>query len=635
MPLGLRADVSGTPPQREAAPPTPEPSRWPVTFYRRKLILLAGLAICAALPYANTLSNKFVYDDNLQIVGNPYVQNFHYLRQIFTTGVWSFQGGQTRTNYYRPLMSLGYLLCNKLFGRKPFGFHVVNILLQVLVVCVLFVTTERLFRDRILAFWTAFLFALHPIHTESVAWIGGATDLELAFFYLIAFSLFLQLGRTRGTSLRIQLAMLASFALAAISKEPALTLPPLAMIYEHIFRADRQQTTWRQKIARYYLLWLAAAAYLVARIHFLGTFAPTAIWPGVTRKRILLSAVVLFGQHLGKILYPVQLCAAHMFHPSVSLFDWHVIAGGLAVLGFVALFAVLWRRAHDLSFGLIWFVATLLPVLNARWVGEHALGERYLYLPSVGFCWVIAWGGLRFWQRLGSCPRAYRHAFAAGIGILAVLCSIRIITRNRDWHDNLTLYTQTLRVSPDAYDFRNNLGTVYDAAGDTGDAEREWREVLRTHPKYSLSLSNLGMLYARQGLYSLATRYLEETVKVDPKFPVGHTNLGFAYADTGKLDQAEAQFRSAISLAPLDVRARVGLAYFYFRTGDDHQVMRTLQQAEAINSSSSDVHSALGKFYASKGRHAEARREYEKALSLDANNLAASDWLTQSGPTRQ
>src|SRR4029077_16424774 len=151
--------------------PSPESQREIVTFL--------VLSILAFLPYANTLLNTFVYDDSFQVVENPYVHSFRYLKEIFTTTVWSFQGAQGFTNYYRPLMTFGYLLSYQIAGAIPFSFHLANIILHGIVVWLMFYILRRFSGERV-ALIAAGLFALHPIHTESVAWIAAVTDLELS-----------------------------------------------------------------------------------------------------------------------------------------------------------------------------------------------------------------------------------------------------------------------------------------------------------------------------------------------------------------------------------------------------------------------------------------------------------------------
>ena len=156
-------------------------------------IAVLGLLLLAAVPYLNALNNSFVYDDRLQIPGNPYVHSFRYLGRIFGSTVWTFEGAQGVTNYYRPMMTFAYLIAYKLFGPIPFGFHLLSLVLHMGVVLLLFAVTEQLFGDRLLSLVAAGLFALHPIHTESVAWIAGITDLELSFFFLLTFLLYLRI----------------------------------------------------------------------------------------------------------------------------------------------------------------------------------------------------------------------------------------------------------------------------------------------------------------------------------------------------------------------------------------------------------------------------------------------------------
>jgi len=161
------------------------------------LTLIAFLVVGAALPYLNTLRNGFVSDDEMQVLHNPYIRNFHHWVRIFTTPVASYVGVRA-PNYYRPLMNVGYLLCYQVFGPHPFGFHLVNIVLHGAVVCAVFLLTKRMFQDRNLALMAAVLFAIHPIHTEAIAWIAAVPDMELSIFYLLTFWFFLAVARPGG-----------------------------------------------------------------------------------------------------------------------------------------------------------------------------------------------------------------------------------------------------------------------------------------------------------------------------------------------------------------------------------------------------------------------------------------------------
>ena len=274
-------------------------------------LLLALLLAVAAFPYFNSLFNLFVYDDSTQIVNNPYLQNFHHLKEIFTTPVWSFRGGDYPRNYYRPLMSFGYLLCYQLLGPRPLAFHSVSLGLSLLVVLLLFFVTQRMFNDRLLAFVAAGLFALHPIHSESVDWIAAVTDIELALFYLLTFWFFLGLSKLRGRKLILsELLMAVSFALALLAKEPAVSLVVLATFYEHSCREDHLETSIRTKLSRYGPLWLLALLYLVFRIHFVGGLAGRSQFPNMGPDAVILTALTLFGRYIGKL---VPACRALRF----------------------------------------------------------------------------------------------------------------------------------------------------------------------------------------------------------------------------------------------------------------------------------------------------------------------------------
>src|SRR5579864_6345187 len=158
----------------------------------RDVITFLVLFLLAFLPYTNIFFNQFVYDDGFQVVANPYVHSFRYLRQIFTTGVWSFLGAQGISNYYRPMMTLEFLLTYHIAGPVPFGFHTVSVLLNGIAVWLVFLILRRFSGERV-ALVAAGLFALHPIHTEPVDWIASVTDLELAVIYLATFLFYLKL----------------------------------------------------------------------------------------------------------------------------------------------------------------------------------------------------------------------------------------------------------------------------------------------------------------------------------------------------------------------------------------------------------------------------------------------------------
>jgi Tfp pilus assembly protein PilF len=626
---------------------------------RARTVLIAALVACATLPYLNILVNGFVYDDDTQVMQNPYVRSFHYLKEIFTTNVLSF-AGVTVSNYYRPMMTLGYLICYKLFGMRAYGFHLASLLLHVLIVCLVFVLTERLTGDRVWASVAAALFALHPIHSESVAWIAAVTDLELTFFYLLTFGLYLAAARPGGgRSERLVAAMGGAFILALLSKEQAMTLPALATVYEHFCRADRSETTTSQKLARYALLWLIGLAYILIRLHFLGALAPEEKFRQVTLPQIVLSAIALVAQYVWKLLWPVQLCAFYVFHPSTSPFDGRVLAGLAILLGLAAFVLACWR-SHErgprlAAFGVVWFFATLAPVLNARWVGENVFTERYLYLPSVGAAWLVGLGASKLWSRAATRPGQRWALVLAGCAV-GGLCATRIVTRNRDWNNDKVLYTRIIDISPDAYKALGALGGIYWHEGDLDRAESAWRRVLAQAPDDVATLNNLGLLAHQRHQYAEAERFFKRAMELHPRFAEAHLNLGDMYMKLGQRGPAELQLRAAIAISPVDWRPhnRLGrilfdagrpqeaeeqfrasvqsrpnvLAYDYLgmiciRRGALREAARDFQAALGLEESDSYAHFGLGDVYALVGRKAEALGQYQAGLLKDPTNAQA------------
>jgi tetratricopeptide (TPR) repeat protein len=578
--------------------------------------LLAVLILVAVLPYLNSLWNGFVQDDNHQILSNPYLRSFSHLREIFATNVWSYVGAQGMTNYYRPLMTLEYLLCYQFLGPLAYGFHLANVVLNASVVCLVFLVSEQIFRDRTLGFVAAVIFALQPVHSESVDWIAAVTDLQLTLFYLLTFWFFLRVAKPGGKrSGAAQLGMVLSFALALLAKEPAATLPFLATFFEHFLREDRTQTSFGEKFSRYFSLWLLELAYLLFRIRIFGGLAPVLQLSQISRREAFYSSFALVAQYVWKLLWPVNLCGFYLFHKSVALSDPRVIAGFLVLGLSLSAFAYFWRRERLVSFGLLWFFLNVAPVLNARWLGANVFTERYLYLPSLGFCWIAAWAGRLLWMRLAKRPAAGK-LYAAGLAIVAILCVVRIVTRNRIWRDDPTFYKTTLAAQPEAIALRINLGAVYWNSGSPDQAEAEWRDALRRAPNHWLILNNLGLVAARKKRYDEAIEDFDRSIRLRPNYADSHMNLGRTYAETGAVEKAEMQLRAAVALAPLYVQARNELAKFYFDAG------RFVEAEEQFRGSVSSggttqAWNSLGQIYSRWNRWQDAEHAFRQVLALD------------------
>lgn len=624
-----------------------------------RLLVYVILFAVACLPYANTLFNSFVYDDVPQIMENPYVRSWRYVPEIFGTNVWSFQGQSGQTNYYRPLMTFSYLVLYQIFELVPFGFHLTNVLLNAAVVLLLYALTGQLFRDRWVAIAAAVIFALHPIHSEVVAWVAALPDLQLTIFFLLTMLLYTREGEF---GWKRHAGIVVSFTLALFSKEPAMMLPPLAMVYEHFLRPGREGIGWQRKVARYAPLWGLAVGYVGLRAMLLGGLAPVSHRAHFTWGEAILSAPALVWQYFTKIFWPVNLLAFHPFYKSTSWLEPKVL-GGLAVMVVcAAAFFVLWKRQRLAAFALLWFFLTLGPVLNVRWMTASVLNERYLYLPSVGFCWIAALVAQRVWRRAKVRGTAWRRAAAGAAAVVAVLAVVRITTRNEDWQTDMKLYTHTVTVAPDAHLIRISLGTALWMRGDTRGAEREWRRVYERAPDNPILLLNLGVAESKKKNYKEAIGFFEKAIESRPEFWPTRLQLAETYLEIGDLEKAEASCQKGVELTPLNVSLLNCLGRVYLKTGrveeakalmersikiqinpngyrllgecharlgDKERARMAFEQAVELNPYDHDAHFQLGELYAEMGRVEDAIQQYEKGLLTNPNDAKAKAALTE------
>jgi protein O-mannosyl-transferase len=621
-------------------------------------VLIGLLILLAVLCYGNSLFNGFVYDDEQQILQNPYVKSWHYLPQIFSTTVWSFVGAAGTTNYYRPLMTFTFLALWQIFKDLPFGFHLFNVTLNAAVVVLVFVAGRQLFQDRRVGWIAAALFAIHPVHTEVVDWIAAVPELEVTLFVLLTFWLFTQLDKA---SWKLHLATVASFALAVLCKEPALMFAPLAIAFEHFVRPDNRDTSLVTKLRRYTPLCAVGAAYLLLRVALFGKLAPVLQHPKLTWPQAIYSGFALVAGYTKYLFWPAPLSAFHVFHPSVSPWEMPVILGIFVVLISIALIVYLSKRVPAAAFCIFWMGVTIAPVLNARWMATNVFTERYLYLPSVGFCWLVAWYAVRLWDRSSASPVAWpRKLLVAAAAVIAVLSVSSVARRNRIWRDDMTLYSRTLQTNSDAAIIRSNLAGFYFENGDLARAEQEWVAALAEKPDNVVTMNALGELYTQQGRYAEAENMLKRAINDKPLYGSPHYNYGILLQKTGRMPEALTELGRAVNLSPLSAPAHrwygeallqndqldlaesqlkqslqledsfttlQDLAGLYLRMRRISDAEVTLRRLISEHPYDSQSHFQLGKILEDAGKKEEARHEYQAGLTTDPANAEARQAL--------
>jgi hypothetical protein len=354
--------------------------------------------------YFNALFNGFVYDDRQLILQNPWIKDVRYIPQLFFSHIWAFEREGTG-NYYRPIVHLIYMADYHIFGLKPWGYHLSRILLHVGSSLLVFLIASTIINRYMggktvcIPFAAALLFATHPVHTESVA--VATAETSFAFFFLLSFYLYVMADDAgRG----VPVASLVFFFLAALSKETALTLPVVMLAYEYSFKRDQfsplSSNTVYRLLKKYLPYLVLAVIYLIIRTYAIGGFSPIKVHPELGGWGYFINVFPLFAGYLGKLLLPVNLNAAYVFHPISSVFEWKALLSIAVTLGFIAAVYVSKNRNRVVFFSLIWVALPLLPALYIPALGVHTFAERYLYLPSVGFV-ILASIGISRIGRLG------------------------------------------------------------------------------------------------------------------------------------------------------------------------------------------------------------------------------------------
>ena len=541
------------------------------------VILMASVGV-----YLNTLPNDFIFDDKVQLLRNPWIKDVKYIPDIFLSDVWGFAGFKGASNHYRPMMYLLYMADYHIFGFKPWGFHLTNIIFHAGVsVLVFFVATilltqqiaitsgfpasERLESEQVLpnsstlmfAFIAALLFATHPIHTEVVAWIGAIPELLFTFFYLISLYWYIKADKPLSIA---HLLSVAFFSISTLCKETTLTLPLILLAYDYSFRKNLFRISLQNLaplIKRYMPYLLVAVAYLIFRNYAIGGFAPAKEHANLSDYQYFINIFPLFAQYLEKLFFPINLNAFYTFNPISSILELEGILALIITFSFITL-VYMFRRNRLIFFCLLWITIPLLPVLYIPALTSNPFTERYLYLPSVGFV-IMASFAVNATYKIKVMGQAVTIMVILTVTALTGLYSAGTIKRNYVWRDEFTLWTDTVKKSPDSYAPHLGLGKIYYEKGLIDKAVEHFEIALRLRPNFPVIHRDLGTAYLTKGFIDKAIEHYQIAVSLMPNYPDAHNDLGNAYRAKGLLDKAVRRYQTALMLRPNFPEARDNL----------------------------------------------------------------------------
>lgn len=515
-----------TRPPEEIRQPRPNAGSLPSKLEILLIVLLA------AVPYLPVLGGPFLYDDTLYVVENHQVTNTAYTLQSLTT---SYPPGSNSQALYRPLVTLSYALDHALAGLNPAVFHLSNLLLHVGASLAAYALLRAWFPS--VAGWAAMLFAVHPVHTEAVAWIVGRAEILCGLFLFLA----LRWSASRGVLAAVAL------LLALLSKEMAISAPLLLLLPVAFLGVPFVRS--RTAFVAFALVLLL---YLVIRRSVLGWMTPQGDQQLLTDTGLierLPSLFVAYAQYLRLSVLPTGLAVDHAWE---SVPTWQSPAAMIGVLLVAGLGSVAWilrRRQPWVPVAIAWFLLALLPVSHLFPIGA-TYAERFLYTPVLGACLAIA----ALLQRV-----RLRYVGAGAFVLLVLAGGAATFHRSRDWTDAERFYQASIAASPRNATLKNNLGRIYADRRQLDLAEKHFEEALELKPDHAPALCNLGVIRAMAGRLPEAQDLMERSIRANPGYARGYCNLGKVHALGGRTEEARAAFERTLELNPDYAEARAEL----------------------------------------------------------------------------
>ena len=577
------------------------------------MAMALGLAIVTTTVYGQVGQFEFIdLDDPGYVSQNPNVAT-----GLTAGGIaWAFSTGHAAN--WHPLTWLSHMLDVELFGMTAGWHHLVNLGLHIVATLLLFGLLVRLTGAIGRSGFVAALFALHPLHVESVAWIAERKDVLSTVLWLLTTWVYVAyvapLRPVTNRRLWYTL-LLVLFALGLMAKPMLVTLPFTLLLLDFWplgrIGAGTPLRSWTPLVAEKLPLFVLAA--ISSAITFVvqrqgGAVSTLDLVPWSTR---VANAVLSYVIYLRKAIWPVDLA---VFYPYPNRIPVTAVVLAAIALGAITYAAVRWRQRMPYALtGWLWYVGTLVPVIGLVQVGTQAMADRYTYVPLVGIFIAVAWGladALRGRARLVSVIVAVAIVLTAAAGTRAQV---------RHWRTSESVWRRAVEVTSGNYRAHNSLGAVLGNQGRTADAIGQFEEALRLRPDASEAHHihhNLGRALADSGRLADSIPHYREALRIRPDFPEAHNNLGLALANLGRIDEAREHYERAVALAPGMAVAHNNLGLALYALGQPDEAIARYTEAIRLDPEYADAYNNRGFAHGSAGRAEPALADFSAAVRI-------------------
>ncbi len=532
-----------------------------------ELVVCVCLAVATFVVFAQALNHEFVnYDDTLYVTNNGHVQ-----AGLTREGViWSLT--TTHASNWHPLTWLSHMLDCQIYGLKAGGHHLTSLLFHIANALLLFLVLKQMTGAMWRAAFVAALFALHPLHVESVAWVAERKDVLSTFFWMMTMWAYVRYVAAPGFCRYVSTLLL--FALGLMAKPMLVTLPFVLLLIDYwplgrfrMKRSDdaamapshRSGDASSPRLVVFRLIWEKMPLFILAGVSSVVTFfvqqTGGATWSLETVPMMMrvANALISYVYYIAKMVWPSNLA---VFYPYENVLPvWQGLGAGLLLVGLSLLALREARRFPYVAVGWLWYLGTLVPVIGLVQVGEQAMADRYTYVPLIGLFIVFAWGAVDLARRL----RPQMPLLSTATGGVLLACMICSNIQTSHWRNTMTLFQQALDVTANNYLAYNNVANVLASQGKLEQAVASYSEALRVKPDYVNARNNLGTTLHDQGKFGEAVAHFSEALRIKPDSVEAHNNLGITLVAQGKIDEAIAHHFEALRIRPNDAAAHNSL----------------------------------------------------------------------------
>jgi len=565
---------------------------------RRDWWIYAALFLAIVAAYAQVHDFQFVnYDDNDYVTENLHVRD----GLTGSSAAWAFQSTQYAN--WLPLTWLSHMLDVELYGLVSGRHHLTSVAIHAITTLLLFALLRKITGDRWPSAFVAFIFGLHPLHVESVAWIAERKDVLSGLFYILALWAYV-LYVDRPSPMRYT-AILILFACGIMAKPMIVTFPFVALLLDFWPLRRLSSKTILEKIPLFALSAASAAiAYIVQQR---GGAVNTLTEIPLTLR--IENAAIAYVTYIFQFFWPTRLAAFYPFPPIVPAWEWIAALIALIAITIAAL------RSVPFAVGWLWYLGTLVPVIGIVKIGLQSHADRYTYIPLIGLSIAFAWGGPAVVKR--------HRWLTIPVAIWACALCAATFVQASTWRSSTTLFKHALAVTGGNYIAHNNLGVALRKAGRRPDALVHFEEALRLRPEYSDAQTNVGEALLVAGRINDALPHITAALRINPRLAEAHINLGSIRNKQGRPDLAEAEYRAALDLKPSSAEAHDGLGVVLYETNRPEEALPHALAAIALDPGDADSHYNLGRLYGITGHTDQAIDQFREAVRLEPANAEA------------